>query len=73
MTVVQGVRTVSLQFQKIITKANEKADEWKLLQSETYIFKFSFFFSFLPHLMHLYMGTVSCTKHIETVMGDFTL
>ena len=37
---VQGVHKVSLQFQKFITKANEKADKWKLLQNETYIFKF---------------------------------
>ena len=37
----QGVRKVPLQFQQFITKANEKTDKWKLLQNETYIFKFS--------------------------------
>ena len=39
---IQGVHKVSLQFQKFITKANEKKDKWKLLQTETNIFKFSF-------------------------------
>jgi hypothetical protein len=42
---IHGVHKVSLQFQQFITKANEKADKWKLLQKETYIFKF-FFASF---------------------------
>ena len=37
---VQSVRKVSLQFQKLITKANEETDKWKLLQNETYTFKF---------------------------------
>ena len=46
---IQGVHKVSLQFQKFITKANEKTDEWKLLQTETYVFKFS-----LPYLIRLY-------------------
>ena len=41
------VYKVSLQFQWFIREANEKADEWKLLQNETYISKFFFFF-FLP-------------------------
>ena len=53
---IQGVRKVSLQFQKFITKANGKADKWKLLQNETYIFKFS-----LPHLINLYVGTIRST------------
>ena len=39
---VQGVHKDSLQFQKFITKANERTDRWKLLQNETCIFKFSF-------------------------------
>ena len=43
---VQGIHKVSLQFQKFITKANEKTDKWKLLQNETYILKL-----FLPHLI----------------------
>ena len=38
---IQRVRKVSLQFQKFITQASEKTDKWKLLQNETYIFKFS--------------------------------
>ena len=37
---VRGVHKVCLQLQKFITRANEKTDEWKLLQNETYIFKF---------------------------------
>ena len=56
--VVQAVHKVSLQFQKFIAKANEKTDEWKLLQNEACIFKF---FSFY---------LISCTKHIKTVL-DF--
>ena len=63
--VVQGVHKDSLQFQEFITKANEKTDKWKLLQNETHIFKFS-----LPHLVHPYMGIISCTKHVKTVL-DF--
>ena len=39
---MQSVQKVSLRFQKFITEANEKTDEWKLLQNETYIFKFFF-------------------------------
>ena len=62
---IQRVHKVSLQLKKFITKASEKTDRWKLLQNETYIFKFS-----LPHLIHLYMGTISCTKHIKTIL-DF--
>jgi hypothetical protein len=38
--VIQDVHKVSLQFQKFITKANGDTDKWKLLQNETYIFKF---------------------------------
>ena len=38
---IQGVHEVSLQLQKFITKANEKTDKWKLLQTVTYMFKFS--------------------------------
>jgi hypothetical protein len=34
---IQSVHKVSLQFQKFITKANEKTDKWKLLQNETYL------------------------------------
>ena len=64
-TQVQGVHKVSLQFEKFITKANEKTDKWKLLQNETCVFKFS-----SPHLIHLYVDTISCTKHIKTVL-DF--
>jgi hypothetical protein len=37
---LQGVHKVSLQFQKFITKENEKKHKWKLLQNETYIIKF---------------------------------
>ena len=62
-----GVHKVSLQFHKFITKANEKTVKWKLLQNETYVFKFFFF---LSHLIYLYMGTISCTKHVRTVL-DF--
>ena len=64
-----GVYKVSLQFQKFVTEANERTDKWKLLQNQTYIFK-SFFLFFLPHLIHFYMGAISCTKHIKTVL-DF--
>ena len=39
--VIHDVHKVSLQFQKFIKKANEKTDEWKLLESETCIFVFS--------------------------------
>ena len=35
-----GVHKVSLQFQKFITEANKETDKWKLLQNETYVFKF---------------------------------
>ena len=63
MNEVQGVHKVSLQFQKFITKASEKTDKWKLVQNETNIFKFS-----LSRLMHLYVGAISCTKHIKTVL-----
>ena len=38
-----GVHKVSLQFQKFITKANEKTDKWKLLENERYVFKFFYF------------------------------
>ena len=31
---IQGVHKVSLQFQEFITKANEQANLWKLLQNE---------------------------------------
>ena len=34
---VQGVHKVSMQIRKFITKANERTDEWKLLQNETYV------------------------------------
>ena len=64
---VHGVHKVSLQFQKFITKANEKTGKWKLLQNETYMFKFFFM---LPHSIHLCMGIISCTKHIKTLL-DF--
>ena len=37
---MQGVHKVSLRFQKFITEANEETDKWKLLQNETYMFKF---------------------------------
>jgi hypothetical protein len=37
-----AIYRVSLQFEKCITKPNEKADKWKLLEHETYIFKFFF-------------------------------
>jgi hypothetical protein len=37
---IQGVHKVSLKFQKFITNAIEKTNKWKLLQNETYIFKF---------------------------------
>ena len=40
-TFVQKYRVSTLQFQKFVTTANEKTDKWKLLQNETYIFKFS--------------------------------
>ena len=53
----QGIHKIPLQFQKFIIKANGKTDKWKLLQNETYIFKL-----FLPHLIHLYMDTISCQK-----------
>jgi hypothetical protein len=42
MPKIQAVKKVFLQFQKCITKANEKTDKWKLLQNETYIFFASF-------------------------------
>ena len=45
--IIQGVHKVSLQFQKFIRKANEETDKWKLLQNETYTFKFS-----LHHWLH---------------------
>ena len=44
----QGVHKVSLQFRKFITKANEKTDKRRLLQNETYMFKF-----LLPYLTNL--------------------
>ena len=31
---VEGVHKVSLQFKKLITKANEQTNIWKLLQNE---------------------------------------
>ena len=67
---VQGVHKVSLQFQKFFTKANEKTDKWKLLQNQTYIYIYIYiYFFFLPHLIHLYMDIISCTKHIKTVLN----
>ena len=62
----QGVRKVALQFRKFITKASEKTDKWKLLQNEKYVFKF-----LPPRLIRRYMGTISCTKHIRTIL-DFS-
>ena len=64
-TDILDVLKVSLQFQKFVTKANEKTDEWKLLQNDTNIFKF-----ILPYLIYRYMGIISCTKRIKTVL-DF--
>lgn len=37
---------------------------WKLLQNEEQTLKF-----FWHHLIHLYMGAISCTNHIKTVLG----
>ena len=52
-----GVHKVSEQFQKFVTVTNDETDKRKLLQNETYIFKFFlFFFFFLPHFIHFYMG-----------------
>ena len=36
----RGVYKVPLQSKKFVTEANEKAEMWKLLQNETYTFKF---------------------------------
>ena len=41
--IIQGVHKVSLQFQKFITKANERTDKWKLL--DVYIQVFSALFN----------------------------
>ena len=53
---------MSLQFQKFITKANDKADKWKLLQNTRCILKFS-----LASFNTPVCGTVSYMKQIKTI------
>ena len=58
---VQGVRKVSLQFRKFITRTSEKTDEWKRLQNESCIFKFS-----LSYLAHVFIWTLLVARQEGT-------
>ena len=50
-------------FKNLLQRQMKRQMRWILLQSETYIFKF--------YLPYLYMGTISCTKHMKTIFGFF--